>query len=310
MKREWLINLILTALILSLVPATGQAVDEADFFRPKTLVRPAPELNLPPTESPVNVTGVQAPRLSARAATVIDADDKTILFAKNPDLKLLPASTTKIMTALVALDVYPLDKIITIDSVHQTGQVMKLKLGERISVENLLYGLLVESANDAATVLAQNYPGGEDAFIDAMNQKAADLGLTSTHFTNASGLDAYGHYTSAHDLALMAALAMENEALRKIVGTLGVSVADSDNTLVHDLETVNELLGQVPGLIGVKTGWTALSGECFVGYVSREGRNLITVVLGSSDRFGETISLINWAYSNHRWQAVVPATVR
>lgn len=294
-------------LALALIPGRNQYHD-LDFGEDRPLVRPAPELYLPPTESPVNITGVKAPWLSARAAAVIDADDKTILHAKNPDLKLLPASTTKIMTALVALDHYPLDRVITVDSVHNTGQVMKLKPGERISVENLLYGLLVNSANDAATVLAQNFEGGEDAFISAMNQKVKDLGLTDTNFTNASGLDAYGHYTTAHDLALLAAAAMKNDIFRKIVGTLGISIADADNTVVHDLETINELLGKIPGLTGVKTGWTELAGECFVAYVSRNNRNLITVVLGSADRFGETSALINWAYSNFRWETVTPAT--
>ena len=301
------INFILAAIVLSLVPSRNQFFDW-NLGEAGPLVRPLPAIYLPPTDSPVNVTGVPAPWLSARAVVVIDAQDKTILYEKNPDLELLPASTTKIMTGLVALEAYSLDQIITIDGVHQTGQVMKLKAGERISVANLLYGLLVQSANDAATVLAQNFPGGEDAFIEAMNQKVKDLGLTHTRFTNASGLDAYGHYTTAHDLALIAAAAMTNETFKTIVGTLGITVSDADNTTAHDLTTINELLGEVPGLIGVKTGWTQAAGECFVAYVSRNGRDLITVVLGSSDRFGETAALINWAYLNHRWQAVVPAT--
>jgi D-alanyl-D-alanine carboxypeptidase (penicillin-binding protein 5/6) len=305
--RELKLNLTLTLVIFSLIPGRN-IFHDWDLGEDRPLVRPAPSIYLPLTESPVNVTGVKAPWLSARAAVVIDADDKTIVYAKNPDTKLLPASTTKIVTALVALEVYPLDKIITVDSVHQTGQVMKLRPGERISVENLLYGLLVESANDAATVLAQHFPGGEDAFIAAMNQKVKQLGLTNTNFTNASGLDAYGHYTSAHDLALIAAAAMTNPIFKKIVGTLGITVADADNTLTHDLETINELLGKVAGLSGVKTGWTELAGECFVAYVSRDGRNLISVVLGSSDRFGETTALINWVYSNYRWQTVAPAS--
>lgn len=303
------LNFILAAVILSLIPGRNHYYD-LDLGEARPLVRPVNLVLPPPAEIPVNYTGVKAPGLSARAAVVIDAGSKTILYAKSPDLKLLPASTTKIMTALVALEAYPLAKVITINSVHQTGQVMELKPGERITVENLLYGLLVESANDAATVLAQKFPGGEDAFIDAMNQKVKDLGLSNTNFTNASGLDAYGHYTTAHDLALIAAAAMDNPVFKKMVGTLGITVSNTDNTISHDLETINELLGETPGLAGVKTGWTELAGECFVSFVSRGGRDLITVVLGSGDRFGETTGLINWAYSNHRWQVPVPATVR
>lgn len=303
------LNFILVFIGLSLLPGRNHYYD-LDLGEARPLVR-AVNLALPLlAEVPVNTTGVKAPGLTARSAVVIDVNSKTILYAKSPDLKLLPASTTKIMTALVALAAYPLDKVITIDSVHQTGQVMKLESGERITVQNLLYGLLVQSANDASTVLAQNFPGGEDAFIEAMNQKVKNLGLSNTNFTNASGLDAYGQYTTAHDLALIAAAAMGNPTFATIVGTLGITVADVDGTIIHDLETINQLLGEVPGLTGVKTGWTELAGECFVAYVSRGGHDLITVVLGSGNRFGETISLINWAYSNHRWRVPTPATVQ
>ena len=303
--RQIKLNFILALVILSLIPGRNKLYD-LDLGETRPLVRPVSLVLPPAADNPVNTTGMPAPWLSARAAVVIDVDSKTIIYAKNPDLRLLPASTTKIMTALVVLQAYPLDKVITIDSVHQTGQVMELQPGERITVENLLYGLLVQSANDAATVLAQNYPGGEDAFIDQMNRQAQDMGLTNTHFTNAPGLDAYGHYTSAHDLALIAAKAMTNPTFKSIVNTLGITVSDADNTVSHDLTSVDELLGVVPGLVGVKTGWTELAGECFVSYVSRNGRDLITVVLGSSDRFGETTNLINWAYSNFQWQ-VFPA---
>jgi D-alanyl-D-alanine carboxypeptidase len=301
------ISFILAAVFLSLIPGTNH-YNQLVLSEGRPLVREA-KFDLPtPVDYPVNVTKIPAPYLSARAAVVIDAESKVILFQKNPDQKLLPASTTKIMTALVVLDSYDLKKVIKIDTVHQTGQVMELEPGEKISVENLLYGLLVQSANDAATVLALNFPGGQDKFIEAMNDKAAALGLTRTHFTNSTGLDAYDHYTSAHDLALMGATAMRNPTFKKIVGTAGISVADTSNTVSHDLETINELLGVTPGLSGIKTGWAELAGECFVSFVSRGGHDLVTVVLGSADRFGETVTLIDWVYSNHRWQTVSPTT--
>ncbi len=305
--KDLKLGFILAAVLLSFIPGrnvyNGLVLSEG-----RPLFREI-KLDLPePAEYPVNVTKVPAPLLTARGAVVIDADSKTILFQKNPDLKLLPASTTKIMTGLVAIENYDLGQVITIDSVHQTGEVMELQPGEKITVENLLYGLLVQSANDAATVLSQSYPGGQDKFIAAMNDKAESLGLTNTHYTNATGLDAYDHYTSAHDLALLGAQAMQNPTFKKIVGTQGISVSDIDNTMSHDLETIDKLLGQVPGLSGIKTGWTELAGECFVSYVSRDGHDLVTVVLGSGDRFGETVSLIDWSYSNHRWQEVAPAT--
>ncbi|EFK96013.1 protein containing Peptidase S11, D-alanyl-D-alanine carboxypeptidase A domain [sediment metagenome] len=308
-KKEQRLNWILVLIVLSLIPGRNVFYD-LELGEDRPLTRPKPVVYIPVSQSPVNITGVNAPWISARGAVVIDADDKTILYSKNPDLKLLPASTTKIMTALVALQAYPLDKVIIIDSVHQTGQVMKLQPGEKITVENLLYGLLVNSANDAATILAQNYPGGEDEFIKAMNQKSRDLGLVNTNFTNASGLDAYGHFTTAHDLALIAAEAMKQPVFKKIVGTLGITVADVDNTVAHSLVTINELLGKVPGLSGVKTGWTEAAGECFVAFVLRDNHQIITVVLGSADRFGETQQLINWVYSNFSWRVVAPASHR
>lgn len=307
--KEQRLNWILVLTVLSLIPGRNVFYD-LDLGEDRPLIRPKPAVYIPVSQSPVNITGVNAPWISARGAVVIDADDKTILYSKNPDLKLLPASTTKIMTALVALQAYPLDKVINIDSVHQTGQVMKLQPGEKITVENLLYGLLVNSANDAATILAQNYPGGEDEFIKAMNQKSRDLGLVNTNFTNASGLDAYGHFTTAHDLALIAAEAMKQPVFKKIVGTLGITVADVDNTVAHSLVTINELLGKVPGLSGVKTGWTEAAGECFVAFVLRDNHQIITVVLGSADRFGETQQLIDWVYSNFSWRVVAPASHR
>ena len=165
-------SLILALIGLSLLPGRNHFYD-LDLGEARPLVRTV-NLSLPPlAEIPINATGVKAPGLSARSAVVIDVDSKTILYAKSPDLKLLPASTTKIMTALVALDAYPLDKVITIDSVHQTGQVMELKPGERITVENLLYGLLVESANDAATAVSEHLGGAEEEFVIRMNAKAA-----------------------------------------------------------------------------------------------------------------------------------------
>ena len=185
---------------------------------------------------------------------------------------------------------------------------MELEQGEKITVENLLLGMLVASANDAAEVLAQNHPQGKAAFIKAMNQKVKDLNLTDTQFTNPTGLDDYGHYTTAHDLSLLAAHAMDNPILAKMVGIIGVTISDTDSTIFHELETINQLLDVVPGLSGVKTGWTELAGECLVAYTVRGDHRLITVVLGSIDRFGETSELINWAFTNHQWLEL-PSTI-
>ncbi len=295
------LKLVLAFLFLSLLPGRNYYYS-LDLNSHQPLVR---SINQPldsPSQYPVNFTGIPAPNLTARSAIVVDVDSKTILFNKNPDLKLLPASTTKIMTGLIVIENYDLDDIVTITSVSGTGQKMDLEIGERITVESLLYGLLVQSGNDAATALAQFHPDGQDAFIALMNQKLKDLYLHDTQFTNAAGLDAYGHYTTVHDLSLLAAAAMKNPQFKKIVSTQGITVSDVDQTIFHQLEAINELLGQIRGLTGIKTGWTELAGECLVTYIKRGDKQIITVVLGSQDRFGETQQLIDWAFMNHQWK--------
>jgi len=271
------------------------------------VIRPLSLQLLPASNYPVNTNNVSPPLISAHSAMVIDVESKVVLFQHNPDMKLLPASTTKVMTALVTLDTYSLDQIITITSVNGEGQQMGLELGERITVENLLYGLLVQSGNDAATALAQNHPQGETGFITAMNQKAQDLNLLDTQFTNPAGFDDYNHYTTVHDLGLLAAAAMKNPTLSKIVSTIGITITDVDNTISHELETINQLLGQIPGLSGLKTGWTELAGECLITFTKRSNHKIITVILGSQDRFSDSQQLIDWAFTHHQWQPVPEA---
>ena len=257
-----------------------------------------PELS----QYPVNITGKTAPYLTSLSALAIDLPSKTIIYAKNPDYQLLPASTTKIMTALVSFNHYSLDKVIKIEKVNGIGQKMKLEKGEEITVENLLYGLLVQSGNDAAYVLAENYPGGVEKFVEAMNQKAEELNLKTTKFSNPSGIDAPNHFTTVHDLAILSAEAVKNPVFLKMVGTEEIKVGDINEKIVHDLTNVNQLLGKVSGLKGIKTGWTESAGECLVSYTEREGQKIITAVLASEDRFGETERLIEWVFANHQWE--------
>ena len=259
--------------------------------------------------------GPKTPQVTARSAVVLDRDSAVLMYGKNDDVRLLPASTVKIMTALVALENYGLDDVLTVKEIaHQGQQSMNLVKGERMTVANLLYGLLVASANDAAMVLAQDYPGGNQAFVAAMNQKAQNLNLLSTHFANPTGLDsdekgkllADYSYTTALDLSRLAAVALKNKTIDQIVATQKISVTDVSGKIVHNLYSINTLLGKVEGLKGLKTGWTEEAGECLVGYAERDGRGIISVVLGSQDRFGETAELINWAFSAHRWEATAP----
>lgn len=247
--------------------------------------------------------GVPAPKLSSRAIVVQDITSRTLLYTKNPDLLLMPASITKVMSALVALDYWDdLDTEITVKNEDRAiGQTIDLVRGEQITLKNILAGLLVHSGNDAALALADNYPGGYSEFVAAMNQKARDLNLDHTTFKNPSGVEQYGHATTARDLAILASVAMENPIISDMAKTKLTTVTDITGQISHRLETTNELLGIIPGMIGLKTGWTTNAGECLISVVERDGHRVVVVVLGSLDRFGDSAALINWAYDHHKW---------
>lgn len=251
---------------------------------------------------PKKQTDKIVPFLSANSVMAIDVPSKTIIYAKNPDLRLMPASTTKIMTALVALDQYKLDEVITVGPLYNIGQVMNLKTGERMSFENLLYGLLVQSGNDAAYVLADNFPGGLEKFIEAMNNKAKVFHLENTTFHNPTGVEEYGHLTTSHDLAILAAQAMSNEDFARIVKIPTITIWDAEHKISHKLENINKLVGKIEGIKGIKTGWTVNSGECLVSYFEKDNRKIITVLLGSQDRFEETVRLLDWITANFYWE--------
>ncbi|MFV1917656.1 MAG: D-alanyl-D-alanine carboxypeptidase family protein, partial [Patescibacteria group bacterium] len=219
----------------------------------------------------------------------------------NPDKPLLPASTTKIITALIAMDYYRKDAVVRVGRIKTEGQRMGLIFGEEITVDSLLKGLLIASANDAAEVLAQGYPGGKEAFVAAMNRKATEVNLDNTNFTNPSGFDTVGHFSTARDLVRISSHAMQIPYFSEIVGTGEALVESVDGRFVHKLVNVNELVGEVEGVLGVKTGWTENARENLVTYVERDGRRVMIAVLGSQDRFGETKELIDWIFENYEW---------
>lgn len=306
-NKQWLLGsgLILTLLLLLLLSSPGY-YSSLNLFWQKPKVKPV-KVQVPIFPYPVNKTGKEVPVLSARSVVVMDVDSSVILYQKNPNLLLLPASTTKIMTALIALDFYQLDQILTVGQVGKNGQSIDLLLGEQISVENLLYGLLVASGNDAAVVLAQNFPGGQQAFIAAMNKKAQELNLVNTHFANPTGIDHPNHYSTALDLARLTVYALKNPILARLVATPEITVWDAGQQIAHRLFNINRLVGKNPYVMGVKTGWTEEAGECLIAYVRNDSQGIITVVLGSQNRFGETEGLINWVFENFEWGEVTPS---
>lgn len=268
-----------------------------------------PKISLAPTKDyppiPILKTqSVELPPLTAESVFVVDVNSGVSLYEKNPDEQLLPASTTKIVTALVAIDYYNPEEIVTVTKPNVEGQKMGLFEGEQITVGDLLAGLLIHSANDAAEVLAQNYPGGREAFVAAMNDKARDLHLENTFFTNPSGLDGLGLTTTARDLARESAIAMKIPIFRDIVGTKEKLVSSVDGVYTHKLTNINELVGVVPGVLGVKTGWTENAKENLVTYVKRDDNDVVFIVLKSTDRFGETRTLIDWIFESYEWKKV------
>jgi len=263
------------------------------------------KLNLPtPPAYPKNSSGIEPPVLTARSVVIIDVDSGVELLQKDSKISTAPASTTKIMTALISLENYKLDHVLEVNGLKEIeGQKMKLVPNEKISVESLLYGLLVGSANDAALVLAENFPNGEEGFIWAMNQKAKELNLTGTHFTNPVGYDEEGHYSTASDLAKLAIFAMKNPEFSKIVGTEKMTIFDIEGKISHQLTNVNALVGKLDGVKGVKTGWTQQAGECLITFIERDRKRIVIAILGSQDRFVETQNLVNWVFTNFTWES-------
>ncbi len=236
------------------------------------------------------------PEISAQGVYVVDYPSFTPIMERHSRKSFFPASTTKIITALVAYDVYQPNQIITINKVISDGQIMGLVLGEKITVENLLYGVLVHSANDAAYALAENF--GYQNFIDLMNKKAKELKMINSHFVNPAGYDDIKQTTSPFDLALASRTLLSNEYLTKIVATKEITISDIDFKIFHRLSNVNKLLGEIPGVGGVKTGYTENAGENLVSFYKKNGHQLIIVILKSQDRFTDTKKVIFWAEEN------------
>lgn len=246
------------------------------------------------------------PEISAQGAVILDNDSKVTLYEKNPNLRFSPASTTKIMTALIALEHYNLSDILTVKRDDIAGSTINLTKNEKFTLENLLYAMMLPSANDATIVIADNYPGGEEAFVARMNEKAKELGLVSTQFQDPVGLMDAGDFTTPNDLARLSAEAMKNEELVKIVSTKN-KVIQNTNEKKYNLENLNILL-ELPGVNGIKTGFTEEAGQVLATSrkVPSTGKDVIIVVMQSLDRFGDSESLMNFLDNNITYQSIHP----
>lgn len=234
--------------------------------------------------------------ISANAAEVLDNDSQVVLFSKNPTAIFSMASTTKIMTALVALDYYKDSDILTIKSANIPPAIVGFSLGERVYFKDMLYGMMLASGNDAAVAIAQNYMGGESAFINAMNNKALSLGLYNTRFSDSSGLNER-NVTTASDLARLSSYAMKNSYFAKVVGTKQYMVPDVSGKVHHPVTNLNKLLG-IDGVNGIKTGYTEEAGEVLATSRIMNGHDVIVVVMKSDNRFLDTQNILSFINKN------------
>lgn len=297
--------LVVLGLFVLLIP--GQSIYTLSTETSVPVLRRLPFTLPTPAPYPVNRTGiVPGSEISAYGIVILDVNSGVYLYKRNETISLAPASTTKILSALVALDTYKLDDVLTVKSLVNDGQDMGLVSGERLTVENLLFGTLVASANDATYALAENYPGGVEKFVQAMNDKAKVLHLTNSFFTNPIGFDDPLHKMTPMDLARLASVALTNKTVSKMVAIPQITVSDETHTYFHPLSNINQLLGKIPGVGGIKTGWTEEAGENLVTLVERNGHKVIIVVLKSLDRFADTAFLIDWIFYNHNWETYQP----
>lgn len=254
---------------------------------------------------------VSPPRIHAKAAIVMDMDTGQILYSQNANARRPMASTTKIMTSLLVLDTLPLDRVVTVsERAAKVGeQSLGLKAGDRLTVEQLLYGVLVHSGNDAAFALAEASSGSTEAFVNEMNQKAGDLGLSNTHYVNPDGLDAPAHYSSARDLATLARYAMQNAEFREIVGTVNYSLTLPGRPKPFAFRNVNKLLGTVSWVTGIKTGSTDGARFCLVASGMQNGKSVISVVLGEpswTPTWADSKALLQYGFKREQLLLATP----
>lgn len=295
MKKQKIISYMLIMIIIcNMFSLTSYAddIDEEENTKPEEIQKEVIE-----TAGKV----IEEPKLNARSAIIFDRETKTVLYEKNSKEKRPMASTTKIMTAIVTLENADLSKIVTISrkAAGTGGSRLGLKVNDKITLEHLLYGLMLCSGNDSAVAIAETVGGSVEGFASMMNKKAKELGLTNTNFFTPHGLDNSNHYTTALELAKLTDYALKNKKFASIVNTKNYTVYI--NGYPKQLNNTNELLGNMEGVNGVKTGFTNGAGRCLVTSCTRNDKQIITVVLGDDTkkmRTTDSIKLIEYAFQN------------
>ena len=277
------------ALILTFLPTSFRFTKKNDLFTFKHPPQPV-------------VVNKNKPQLSTNFYILIDNETNQILVSENENTRIYPASTTKLVTALTALNIYPLEEVVTISKDYVDGKVMELKSGDKVTIKTLVAGLLIHSANDAAFSLASHYPQGITGFVDQMNLLTKKYGLKNTHFINFDGLHSPDHYSTVYDLSQIARIAIQNSTLRNYVKIKSMELTDIYGQKVYKVLSTNELLGVLPEVEGLKTGWTPEASGSFIALLNIDGHYLISVVAQSDDRFNDTKILLNWAKENLTWR--------
>lgn len=294
MKKNFYIILILFVFIIQF--ATLSFCDDIDE---ETI-----DVNSEIQSSSNLLTGnIKPPDINSRAYVVIDRNSNTIIYGKNENVKRKMASTTKIMTATVIIEHCDLKDTIEVSkkAASTGGSRLGLKNGDKITVSDLLYGLMLCSGNDCAVALAEYCSGSIDEFSKLMNEKAKELGLNNSHFVTPHGLDAEQHYTTAYELASLSNYALNNSIFRNIVGTKSYTV--TINGLPKNISNTNELLGNLNGIYGIKTGFTNGANRCLVTACKRDDMDIICVVLGADTkkfRTSDSIKLIEYTFQNFK----------
>lgn len=295
MTRGWLIPLFLLG-PLSLA------------FGPPTLVE-SDDVRLPlGAQGLARIQAGRPPEQLGQASLIMDLLSGTVVFQRNARQRVAPASLTKVMTAVVALERTKLDQEITIATEDQVeGSAIGLRPGDTLTVEQLLWGMLVSSGNDAAHVLARSIGGGSvTRFVEWMNDKARSLGMRDTHFSNPHGLDADGQYTSAYDMADLSRYALRHPLFARIVASRDQRVEASRTFLLQNTNQFLALSALSKGVTGVKTGFTEKAGDCLIASVDRDGRKVLVVIMGAKDRAASASALIEYAYSQFTWAGPPP----
>lgn len=295
-------GLILIAIILAittpfLVNFTDSVLISSQIPQNNAQVAGIQHYNIPPASQ-----GFPVPGFSARAVLIKDLSTGTVLYQTDSNIPYPIASITKIMTALVASEYFQPESVLTVgESAKIPGSRIGLNYGENLTFRSLLYGMLLNSGNDAAYAIAENFPGRIFGFVSAMNKKVLQLNLRNTHFDNPAGFDSRNQYSSAEDLAKITEEALKNPQLAIIFATEKTNIVSLNQKYTHQLVNLNKLLSSVNGVLGIKTGTTEGAKENLVTLVERDKHRVLLVVLGSNDRFGETTSLIDWTYNNFIW---------